>query len=94
MSDTAVTDVQFILNVAYHNGFGFQAEGTSPLGSLVIGTLSGPEAEAAQVQHWRKDLDTEEVYLVDFLGVVYVKILWTLYDRIPEIIQYALDQGH
>ena len=42
---------------------------------------------------WRRDLQTDQIEIDNYLGRVYLWVSTKLYARIPEIIQYGLNQG-
>lgn len=96
-ADTALA--MTALHTAYHNGFGFQASFLEGKGSdLVICFLYGEgcgwdDDLAVTTTKARADLGTDKIKIDDFIGHTYAEIHWTLYARIPEIIQYFLNHG-
>jgi hypothetical protein len=90
-------DLQKLLQAAYHNGFGFQADGVEPKGYLVIAFLSRDNEAAihedAETKIWQSDLQTDQLKIDEWLGRTFVQVHWTLYSRIPEILQYAVNHG-
>lgn len=89
-----------LFDVVWTNGFGFQCSGVLPRGSLVVAFLyrdDGKEAinETKWTAKFCADLKVEAncLKIDDFLGKTYLQVHWTLYQRIPEILQYTLDEG-
>ena len=82
-----------VLQAGYHNGFGFQADGVEPPGYLVIAFLSRETSidEEAETKLWQSDLRTNLVKMDEWLGRTFVQVHWTIYRRIPEVLQYAVD---
>ena len=86
-----------VLQAGYYNGFGFQADGVEPPGYLVIAFLSRDDTpsidENAETKVWQSDLQTNLIKIDEWLGRTFVQVHWTIYRRIPEILQYAVDRG-
>ncbi len=95
------TDVQFAFKVTQQNGFFFQCdEGLGKKGYMLLGFLMHKKDKE---QGWRKDVDEsaenlvwqahfgKDLVVVDqWLGRCFFMVHWSLYDRIPEVINYAL----
>ena len=91
------------LEVVHLNGFGFQCDGVQPVGSLVVAFLSrdhldsgksGDFSECKETKVWRTALKLDERFKLDnWLGRAFIQVHYTLFDRIPEIVQYGLDHG-
>lgn len=86
-------DIIRTFDTASSNGFGFQCSGVNPPGSLVIAFIHVDKInEAEETKTWRDDLQTDKVKVDEWLGHYFIQIDWTLYDRIPEILNYALQK--
>lgn len=84
-----------VLDAAFQNGFGFQCSGVLPEGSLVVAFLFRPDGNSIEEDQLTKQLQaefkTDLVAIDEWIGKTYLKVFYTLYDHIPEILQFILD---
>ena len=88
-----------LLAASFYNGFGFQADALRTRGNMVIAFLDKAEGstwdidEPEESKRAQEALHTNLVHVDSWIGRYYIEIHWSLYGRIPEIIQYFLDHG-